>query len=239
MAHYLIRRVETLGHPRILVVGDLILDRYVWGYAERISQEAPVPLLRADTREHRMGGAASVATMLRALEAEVVLMGGVGRDDEARLVRSMLSEAGVDIDLVVELGDRPTTLKERYIGRAQDRHPQQMIRVDYETRDPIGAEVEASLIARLAVAVGSVDLVLISDYDKGICTPGLLKALIAECRRQGVKVLADPIRGDDYAKYQGVNTMTPNRLEAQLATGMTITTPGRCLGGWQSAGHPA
>ncbi len=225
MAHHLIRRVETLGHPRILVVGDLILDRYVWGYAERISQEAPVPLLRADTREHRMGGAASVATMLRALDAEVVLMGGVGRDDEARLVRSMLSAAGVNIDLVVDLDDRPTTLKERYIGRAQDRHPQQMIRVDYETRDPISADVEANLIRRLHTAVGSVDLVLISDYDKGICTPGLLSALITECRRQGVKVLADPIRGSDYSKYRGVNTMTPNRLEAQLATGMTINTP--------------
>src|SRR5207253_1257918 len=80
MHHDLIRRVETLGHPRILVVGDLILDRYIWGDAERISQEAPVPLLRADSREHRLGGAASVATMLRALGAEVELVGGVGTD---------------------------------------------------------------------------------------------------------------------------------------------------------------
>src|SRR4051794_2975543 len=77
MTHDLIRRVETLGHPRVLVVGDIILDRYIWGDAERISQEAPVPLLRADHREHRLGGAASVATMLRALGAEVMLVGGV------------------------------------------------------------------------------------------------------------------------------------------------------------------
>src|SRR3954454_16968451 len=128
MAFDVIRRVETLGHPRILVVGDLILDRYIWGDAERISQEAPVPLLRADRREHRLGGAASVATMLSVLGADVCLMGGLGCDSEAGLVRRLLSERGIDDRYILELDDRPTTLKERYIGRAQDRHPQQMIR---------------------------------------------------------------------------------------------------------------
>src|SRR3954463_10700867 len=120
MAHDLIRRVATLGNPRILVVGDLILDRYVWGYAERISQEAPVPLLRADHREHRLGGAASVASMLATLGARVQLMGGVGRDAEAGLVRRLLAERAIDDRYVLDLDDRPTTLKERYIGRAQD-----------------------------------------------------------------------------------------------------------------------
>src|SRR3954469_4080169 len=167
MSHDLIRRVETLGNPRVLVVGDLILDRYVWGYAERISQEAPVPLLRADHREHRLGGAASVATMLRALGADVRLIGGVGRDAEAVIVRKLLADLDIDDRLVVTLDDRPTTLKERYIGRAQDRHPQQMIRVDYETRDPIPAPVEEALRASLAEAVARADIVLISDYDKG------------------------------------------------------------------------
>ena len=117
MRHDLIRRLEGLGNPRVVVVGDLVLDRYIWGFAERISQEAPVPLLRADHREHRLGGAASVATMLRALGAEVRLIGGVGCDAEASLVRQMLTEQGIDDRLVLPLDDRPTTLKERYIGR--------------------------------------------------------------------------------------------------------------------------
>lgn len=225
MTHDLIRRVETLGHPRILVVGDLILDRYIWGDAERISQEAPVPLLRADHREHRLGGAASVAAMLRALEADVSLIGGVGRDAEAVIVRKLLADLGIDDRLVVPLDDRPTTLKERYIGRAQDRHPQQMMRVDYETRDPIPGEVESLLWQQLPEAVGQADLVLISDYDKGICTPSLLRSLITACRTLGVRVIADPIRSRDYSKYEGVNAMTPNRLEAQLASGMTIGSP--------------
>ena len=225
MAFDLIRRVQAFGNPRLLVVGDLILDRYVWGDAERISQEAPVPLLRADAREHRLGGAASVATMLATLGARVRLVGGVGRDPEAGHVRRMLADLDIDDRDVVALPDRPTTLKERYIGRAQDRHPQQMIRVDYETRDPIPAESEADLIGRLPAAVAESDLVLISDYDKGICTPALLRALIDFARDAGVMVIADPIRGGDYSRYAGVHCMTPNRLEAGLAAGRKIRTP--------------
>jgi D-beta-D-heptose 7-phosphate kinase/D-beta-D-heptose 1-phosphate adenosyltransferase len=225
MSFDLIRRVETLGNPRVLVVGDLILDRYIWGFAERISQEAPVPLLRADHREHRLGGAASVATMLRALGAQVKLVGGVGQDHEADLVRRMLVDQGIDDRLVLPLADRPTTLKERYVGRAQDRHPQQMIRVDYETRDPIPAVVEARLHGLLADAVSSADVVLISDYDKGVCTPTLLEALIQACREAKVKVVADPIRSSNNSRYAAVHCMTPNRLEAQLATGLSIGRP--------------
>ncbi len=225
MTHDLIRRVETLGNPKIVVVGDLILDRYIWGLAERISQEAPVPLLRADHREHRLGGAASVATMLRALGAEVRLIGGVGNDHEAAVVRRMLNEQAIDDRLVLELDDRPTTLKERYVGRAQDRHPQQMIRVDYETRDPIPAMVETRLHAELPAAMAWADLVLISDYDKGVCTPTLLEAVVAAARAVGVKIVADPIRSNDYSRYRGVHCMTPNRLEAQLATGLPIARP--------------
>jgi D-beta-D-heptose 7-phosphate kinase/D-beta-D-heptose 1-phosphate adenosyltransferase len=222
MTQDLIRRVKQLGNPRVVVVGDLILDRYIWGFAERISQEAPVPLLRVDQREHRLGGAASVATILRALGAEVRLIGGVGGDFEATVVRRMLAEQRIDDHLVLTLDDRPTTLKERYIGRAQDRHPQQMIRVDYETRDSIPPVVEARLHAELPAALNWAEVVLISDYDKGVCTPTLLRAIIEAGRAAGVKVLADPIRASDYSRYHGVHCMTPNRLEAQLATGLTI-----------------
>jgi D-beta-D-heptose 7-phosphate kinase/D-beta-D-heptose 1-phosphate adenosyltransferase len=211
------------------VVGDLILDRYIWGYAERISQEAPVPLLRVDHKEHRLGGAASVATMLSALGARIRLLGGVGRDREAEVVRELLNGLGIDGRLVLELEDRPTTLKERYVGRAQDRHPQQMIRVDYEVRDPIPAVAETMLHSELADAVAWADVVLISDYDKGVCTPSLLRALIDEAHRAGVKVVADPIRSSDYSRYRGVDCMTPNRLEAQLATGLTIARPADAL----------
>jgi D-beta-D-heptose 7-phosphate kinase/D-beta-D-heptose 1-phosphate adenosyltransferase len=229
MTHDLIRRIENLGCPGVVVIGDLILDRYIWGYAERISQEAPVPLLRADHREHRLGGAASVASMVRTLGAQVRLVGGVGNDNEASLMRSMLAENEIDDRLVVTLGDRPTTLKERYIGRAQDRHPQQMIRVDYETRDAVRAIDEARLLAELKAAIDWADAVLVSDYGKGVCTPTLLRAVIDFAGMAGVKVLVDPIRSSDYSRYRGAHCMTPNRLEAQLATGLVITCPDDAL----------
>src|SRR5262249_60405273 len=120
MRHDLVRRLEGLGNPRVVVIGDLVLDRYIWGFAERISQEAPVPLLRADHREHRLGGAASVATMLAALGARVDLVGAVGRDPEADLVRHLLADPAIYDRLGVALEDRPTTPKERDIGRGQD-----------------------------------------------------------------------------------------------------------------------
>src|SRR4051794_41200158 len=123
MAHDLVRRIANLGNPRILVVGDLILDRYIWGYAERISQEAPVPLLRADQREHRLGGAASVATMLRTLGAEVRLIGGGGRDAEAHLVPRLLGDPSLADRLVLALDDPPPTPPGREIRPAPGPRP--------------------------------------------------------------------------------------------------------------------
>src|SRR5947209_4807807 len=130
----LIELAQNLGQPRVLVIGDLMLDRYIWGDAARISQEAPVILLQADRREERLGGAASVAMLLRALGARVMLAGVIGADDNGERIRRLLLDLGVDEEGVLTDSSRPSTVKERYIGRAQHRHPQQMIRVDYEVR---------------------------------------------------------------------------------------------------------
>src|SRR5439155_20802334 len=123
MSSDLIELVQNLGQPRVLVVGDLMLDRYVWGDAERISQEAPVILLHADKREERLGGASSVATLLRALGARVALTGVIGADSDGGRVRQLLTDLGIDHEGVIPVPSRPTTVKERYIGRAQHRHP--------------------------------------------------------------------------------------------------------------------
>ena len=225
MSTNLIDLVQRLGQPRVLVVGDLMLDRYVWGDAERISQEAPVILLRADRREERLGGASSVATMLRALGARVALAGIVGSDEGGARVRQMLTDLGIDQEAVITDAGRPSTVKERYIGRAQHRHPQQMIRVDYEDRRPIGDATRAELTQALVGQLRRADIVLVSDYDKGVCTPGLLAGLISAARALDLRVIADPIRGQDYRKYHGCSAITPNRLEAGLATGRTLTNP--------------
>lgn len=222
MSVELIDLVQRLGQPRVLVVGDVMLDRYIWGDAERISQEAPVILLRADKKEERLGGASSVATMLRALQAKVSLIGVVGADADASRVRAILTDMGVDHEGVLSDPARPTTVKERYIGRAQHRHPQQMLRVDFETRQSIEGEIEKQLSAIALGKLRDADIVLISDYDKGVCSPKLLAAIIAAAKAKNLRVLADPIRGRDYRKYQGCSAITPNRLEAGLATDRTI-----------------
>src|SRR5437660_6485226 len=188
MSTNLIDLVQRLGQPRVLVVGDLMLDRYVWGDAERISQEAPVILFRAERREERLGGASSVATMLRALGARVSITGVIGADIDGARIRQALTDLGIDHEGVVSDGGRPSTVKERYIGRAQHRHPQQMLRVDYEVRAALPEPVEAELARVLATQLRRSDIVLISDYDKGVCTPGLLAALIAGARALGLRV---------------------------------------------------
>jgi D-beta-D-heptose 7-phosphate kinase/D-beta-D-heptose 1-phosphate adenosyltransferase len=144
-------------------------------------------------------------------------------------VRQILNDLGIDAEGVLADTARPTTVKERYIGRAQARHPQQMIRVDYEEREPVSATIERQLAAVLGAKLRDADLVLVSDYDKGVCTPAFLAAVIAAARAKGIRVIADPTRGGDYAKYRGCSSMTPNRLEAGLAIGRTIATNDQAL----------
>lgn len=220
----LLETLDHLGHPRVLVLGDLILDRYTFGDAERVSQEAPVILLRADKREARLGGAANVCHMLRGLEAQVTCAGVVGGDAEGELVRQMLEAAEVDHGCLSVDDSRPTTVKERFIGRAQGRHPHQMLRVDSEVRDPICQRLERQIAERVIGEISAYDVVLVSDYDKGVCTPRLLEMVIEAARQAGVPVLVDPIRSRDYSRYRGATSMTPNRLEAELATGLKIVT---------------
>jgi D-beta-D-heptose 7-phosphate kinase/D-beta-D-heptose 1-phosphate adenosyltransferase len=218
----LIDLVQKLGQPRVLVLGDLMLDRYIWGDAARISQEAPVILLHADSREERLGGASSVATMLRALGAKVSLAGVVGADADASRIRQLLTDLNIDHDGVFVDSGRPSTVKERYIGRAQHRHPQQMLRVDYEVTNPLAPSLEHELCRWVEQHMRKTDIVLISDYAKGVCTPNVLASTIAAARTHGLRTLADPTRGGDYAKYHGCSALTPNRLEASLSTGLQL-----------------
>jgi D-beta-D-heptose 7-phosphate kinase/D-beta-D-heptose 1-phosphate adenosyltransferase len=227
---------DRLGHPRLLVLGDLILDRYTFGNAERVSQEAPVILLRAESREARLGGAANVANMLRGLEAEAVACGVVGQDGAADEARRLLADSGIDDAGVLVDPARPTTVKERFIGRAAGRTAgsgHQILRVDCESRAAILPALERALAERALAALPHCRAVLVSDYDKGVCTPGLLRTVIDAARAAGLAVLVDPIRGQDYSRYRGATTLTPNRLEAELATGIKVAD----LAGARAAGQ--
>lgn len=224
MTFELIDEMARLGTPRVLVIGDLILDRYVWGDAERISQEAPVILLREDRQETRLGGAANVANMLRGLEAEVTLAGVVGADPDGVWVAKELERFGVDCAALVVDSERPTTCKVRFMGRAQHRHPHQMLRVDREDRKPVASAIVVQLLAAILPRLHEFQAVLISDYAKGVCTAELLRPLIKAARAAGLPVIVDPAAGGDYNIYRGATGVTPNRSETQKATGVEIRT---------------
>lgn len=224
MSYHLIDIVQKLGNPRVLVLGDLILDRYIWGDAERVSQEAPVILLRADREEERLGGAANVAQMLRGLDAVPTLAGVVGNDGNANRVRDLLAAQGIDASLIAADPTRPTTVKERFIGRAQHRHPHQMLRVDREDRRPLDIAAEDALLARLLPMIAEHQAILVSDYAKGVCTPRVLREVIRAARQANVPCVVDPYPGEDYQIYRGATAVTPNRLETRRATGVDIRT---------------
>ncbi|MCX5648925.1 MAG: PfkB family carbohydrate kinase, partial [Planctomycetota bacterium] len=225
MYRHLIDLVDRLGRPRLGVVGDLMLDRYVFGDAERISPEAPIQVLRVASQECRLGGAGSVVNNLRALGADVSVFSVVGRDDVGRQVMGYLKAAGARTSGVVRLAGRPTTVKTRFVGRAQHRIPQQVLRVDEEQVAPIPAEAEDRLLAGIRKGLRRFQAVLLSDYNKGVLTPRLTQAIIRAARRRRVPVLVDPIKDRDYAKYRGATLLTPNRLETEMASGHSVARP--------------
>jgi D-beta-D-heptose 7-phosphate kinase / D-beta-D-heptose 1-phosphate adenosyltransferase len=225
MYRELIRLVERFGRPRLGVVGDLMLDRYVFGDAERISPEAPIQILRASKEETRLGGAGSVVNNLLALGADVAAFGILGEDDAGRQVLRGLKKAGARTAGVVQLKNRPTTIKTRFVGRAQHRHPQQVLRVDWEDAAPLAAGVEDRVLAKFKAFLRTAHAVVVSDYNKGVLTPRLTQQIIRLARARGLPVLIDPVKDRDYSKYRGATLLTPNRMETELASGLRLTGP--------------
>ncbi len=203
-----------------MVIGDFMLDQWILGAAERLSPDAPVPVLQASRFEDHPGGAANVAMCLRELKGEVQCYGVVGADPEAGALRARLADAGCDVSGLVEDPSRPTTIKRSLIGLAQHRHPQKMFRVDIESREPLSTEVAARLLGMIEKRIGAVDVVCLEDYNKGVCSADLCQKVIAAGRRHGTPVLVDPAAIESYAKYKGATAITPNRSEAELATGL-------------------
>lgn len=218
----LIQIVHRFPGRRVLLVGDFMLDRYVYGDAERISPEAPVQVLRIVERQDNVGGAGSVAMNVCALGAQVFCFGLVGRDAEGELVRSRLAAAGADVDGLLAVADRPTITKTRFVGLAEHRHRQQMLRVDDEIiRPPAAADVQ-TLLAGMRAAVARVDVVCLEDYAKGLLCDEICAAVIAEARRLNKPVYVDPARAREWDKYTGCTLLTPNRAELELAVGQRI-----------------
>jgi D-beta-D-heptose 7-phosphate kinase/D-beta-D-heptose 1-phosphate adenosyltransferase len=208
--------LQAMRGRRVLVLGDVMLDQFLWGKVARISPEAPVPVVEIASETFHLGGAANVAGNVRALGGEAVVAGVIGDDPAGARVRSALAEAGIEDALSVADGTRPTTVKTRIIA-----HHQQVVRADREAADDVRGPLELSLVERVRAALPSCGAVILSDYSKGVVTAAVMRSLMTLARRRGVPVLVDPKVGH-FALYRRVALVTPNQAEAEQATGVRI-----------------
>ncbi len=227
-ASYVGLDLDSLGSPRILVVGDLMLDEYIWGSVSRVSPEAPVPVVAGRHRELKAGGAGSVVENLAVLGARVQVCGLIGEDDAGDRFLDILSKQGVSRRGIVRRAGRVTTQKIRVMASVQQAHraEQQVCRVDFEdvvepTSDEI-AQIESYLTETFADPPTAV---LVSDYEKGMLSVEVLRRVIEMGRAAGVPVLVDPGRSVDYDRYRGATLICPNRFESEQATSMTLENP--------------
>ncbi|MBI2907003.1 MAG: D-glycero-beta-D-manno-heptose-7-phosphate kinase [Chloroflexi bacterium] len=199
-----------------MVLGDLMLDEYLWGKVARISPEAPIPVVDVDRESFALGGAGNVANNISSLGGQAVLCGVVGADDVGQKLRGALERAGVEARIVAD-PHRSTTLKTRVIA-----HSQQVVRVDRESRAPISRGMAQRLLDMVVAGMDGADAFLVSDYGKGVTTASVVQGFIALAREAGKPVLVDP-KGFDYGKYKGATVITPNEAEAGEAAGRKIT----------------
>jgi D-beta-D-heptose 7-phosphate kinase / D-beta-D-heptose 1-phosphate adenosyltransferase len=225
MYEQLLKTIGNLGAPRVLVVGDFMLDIYVYGDAGRISPEAPVPVLKVTETESRCGGAASVAADIAGLGAVPVCIGVVGRDAGGGQLRDRLAAVKADISDLIEVPGRPTTTKQRIIGLAQHRHRQQLMRIDQENTDPLPDSIRREILQRYRESLDRVDIVCLQDYGKGILPPEVCEEMIRLAKDAGRRVLVDPTHNHDYRKYTGATLLMPNRGDASAAIGFEVRTP--------------
>jgi D-beta-D-heptose 7-phosphate kinase / D-beta-D-heptose 1-phosphate adenosyltransferase len=203
-------------NPKVLVVGDLMIDNYLWGKANRISPEAPVQIVDIDEESAVLGGAGNVMNNLLSLGASVSAASVIGKDENGENLLGMLESVGINTHMVLMQEGRKTSKKSRLMAAHQ-----QVIRFDSESKESIDQASEDELLILLQNSIDSFDIVLLSDYKKGVLTPSFTEALIVLAKHHGKKVLVDP-KGNDYSKYRGATLITPNKKEASLAAGIEI-----------------
>jgi D-beta-D-heptose 7-phosphate kinase/D-beta-D-heptose 1-phosphate adenosyltransferase len=201
---------------RIGVLGDVMLDRYLWGEVERISPEAPVPVVEVTRESASLGGAGNVAANLAALEATPLLVGLLGEDPEGHRLQADFARRGIEVRGLVTDLSRRTTVKTRVIA-----HQQQVVRADVEDRHDVSGEAERQLLECLERALSGAEALVVSDYGKGVVTRGVLERALERARRDGIHVCVDP-KESHFEVYRGVSVITPNVHEAGRAFGRRI-----------------
>jgi D-beta-D-heptose 7-phosphate kinase/D-beta-D-heptose 1-phosphate adenosyltransferase len=211
------RILSAFGSKKIAVVGDIMLDRYLWGTVERISPEAPVPIVKVESESIRLGGAANVADNISALGVQVYLIGSVGADPAGEELIGAIASRGIDPQGVVSASGRKTTVKTRIIA-----HSQQVVRTDWEEISYVDGKVESGIIDSMNELIGKMDAVVVSDYAKGSVTPKVVESAVRLSEKHDITVCVDPKEGN-FPSYRGVTVITPNQAEAGAAAGIKIT----------------
>jgi len=212
--------VDRFKEARVLVVGDIIMDQYIWGQVTRISPEAPVPVVEVREETRMLGGAANVVHNMATLGARAVLCGVVGEDHAGREVLEKLRALKVSTDGVIVEAGRPTSLKTRIVA-----HSQQVVRFDRESKGAITDESAKTILDYIESSLDSLDAIVVSDYGKGVVSAGLmtgLRELVDSGRTNGLRIAVDPKTGN-FEYYQGVDVITPNHHEAGAYCGFTVT----------------
>jgi rfaE bifunctional protein kinase chain/domain len=220
--------LDAFPRTRVAILGDIMLDRYVWGDVNRISQEAPVPIVEVRRESVRFGAAANVAENVAALGANASLVGVVGGDEPGRMLLSLLDGRGVNTEGVVTCPARPTTTKLRIIA-----HSQQVVRADSEVTADVDTDTESRISGQLTKLIGESDVLIVSDYGKGVVTRNIISAAVSAAHRSGTKICVDP-KESHFPSYEGVTAITPNQKEAGEAVGEKITDEAGLLRvGWE------
>lgn len=223
----MIRLLNGFPTARVLVLGDVMLDRFIYGSVDRISPEAPIPVVNVERSLDMPGGAANVARNVAAMGAHAILLGVVGDDAWAADLRLQLaSSAAIDAHLIVD-PSRPTSVKTRYVADGQ-----QVMRADRESRDPLPADVAERLLDEFSAALAGAEVVVLSDYAKGVLSDQVTRAAIDLARRAGKIVIVDP-KSKNFARYRGATVLTPNQLELQQACGQECPTDEQVVNGAQ------
>ncbi len=210
--------VDAWKAKHILVVGDVGIDRYTLGKVERISPEAPVPIVLVEEEKLKLGLAANVADNLRVLGGKAQLLGVVGKDNAAQDLRTLLSNAGLDAQALIEDASRKTILKERIVSERQ-----QLLRIDYESQEAMSAAILEKVFEKFK-SLMAVDAVIIQDYAKGLCAPGFVQKLLAHAGNAKKPVFVDPHLKSSLESYRGAFLLTPNRKEAEALSGITLSS---------------
>ena len=213
---HILEILNKFPEQKIGVIGDFMLDRYLFSEVSRISPEAPVPVAKVISEKYVLGGAANVAANVRGLGGAAEIFGLIGDDSKGELMQKIFREQGIGYGLCFE-AQRPTTVKTRIMAANQ-----QIVRVDREKCDPISPQEEERLIGRLPAFLDKVGAVVVSDYDKGLVTENFAKKIIELARERGIKVLSDPVP-ETFGKFAGSYLIKPNKKEAELISGMKFT----------------